>query len=216
LDTLCIQLCNGANECAIYYLQVNVSNTVSDSLLAVLDEVFTLKNEPLAVNILANDLIGGVLGNIGGLVNVEFLSSPSLGTYTYNTSNGQIEYTPDPGKCGVDSFRYRITDGAGRQSTATIKVTISCDKVLVFKGISPNGDGRNDVWHIIGIEQFPNNSVQVFNRWGNLVLDQKGYTNADAWNGQWDGKDLPDGTYFYVIALGGNAGNLSGWLQILR
>jgi gliding motility-associated-like protein len=181
-----------------------------------LDEVFTLKNEPLAVNILANDLIGGVLGNIGGLVNVEFLSSPSLGTYTYNTSNGQIEYTPDPGKCGVDSFRYRITDGAGRQSTATIKVTISCDKVLVFKGISPNGDGRNDVWHIIGIEQFPNNSVQVFNRWGNLVLDQKGYTNADAWNGQWDGKDLPDGTYFYVIALGGNAGNLSGWLQILR
>jgi gliding motility-associated-like protein len=61
-----------------------------------------------------------------------------------------------------------------------------CDHILVFKGLSPNGDGRKDTWSILGIEQFPNNSVQVFNRWGNL------------------------------IELGGNAGNLSGWLQILR
>ena len=58
--------------------------------------------------------------------------------------------------------------------------------------------------------------VQVFNRWGNLVFEQKGYTNADAWNGQWNGKDLPDGTYFYLIELGGNAAGINGWLQILR
>jgi gliding motility-associated-like protein len=107
-------------------------------------------------------------------------------------------------------------DGAGQQSSATIKITISCDKVLVFKGISPNDDGRNDTWTILGIEQFPNNQVQVFNRWGNQIFEQKGYSNASAWNGQWNGKDLPDGTYFYRIDLGGNAGNLSGWVEILR
>ena len=90
------------------------------------------------------------------------------------------------------------------------------DSVLtVFKGISPNGDGRNDTWSIPGIEQFPNNTVQVFNRWGNLVFEQKGYSNADPWEGQWNGKDLPDGTYFYRIELGGDAEILSGWLQIL-
>lgn len=215
-DTLCIQLCNGFGECADYILLINVVNTPSDSLLAVPDVVFTLKNEPLDFNIIANDIVGGLVGNLSGLVNVEFLSDPTLGSFFYNPSNGLLTYTPDQGKCGADSFTYRITDGAGQQSSARIKATISCDKVLVFKGISPNNDGRNDTWHIVGIEQFPDNTVQVFNRWGNLVFEQKSYTNGSAWNGQWNGKDLPDGTYFYLIELGVEGGKLSGWLQILR
>lgn len=215
-DTLCVQLCNGNGECANYILQVSVSGAPSDSLLAVPDVVFTLKDEVLDFNIIANDIVGGILGNLGGLVNVEFLTNPVLGTFSYNSSNGTVSYTPEQGACGVDSFSYRITDGAGRQSVATIRVTISCDKILVFKGISPNGDGRNDTWHILGIEQFPDNEVQVFNRWGNLVFEQRGYTNAHAWNGQWNGKELPDGTYFYVLDLGGSAGKLSGWVEVLR
>lgn len=215
-DTLCIQLCNNAGECANYILQVNVTGTPTDSLLAVPDVVFTLKNESLDFDIIDNDIVGGIVGNLGGLSDVQFLSAPSLGTFTYNAANGVVSYTPNSGVCGVDSFSYRITDGFGEESVASIKVTISCDKILVFKGISPNGDGRNDTWQILGIEQFPDNAVQVFNRWGNLVFEQTGYTNTDAWNGQWNGKDLPDGTYFYLIELGGNGGRLSGWLQVLR
>ncbi|MFN0175015.1 MAG: gliding motility-associated C-terminal domain-containing protein [Saprospiraceae bacterium] len=215
-DTLCVQLCNDENECADYILLINVTGTPSDSLLAVPDVVFTLKNEALDINIIANDIIGGIMGNLNGLANVEFLSNPTLGSFNYNPSTGIITYEPDQGKCGVDSFSYRITNAAGQQSSTTIRVTISCDKILVFKGISPNGDGRNDTWHILGIEQFPDNTVQVFNRWGNLVFEQKGYTNAEAWNGQWNGKDLPDGTYFYLVELDGNAEKLNGWLQILR
>ena len=215
-DTLCIQLCNALGECANYILLVNVSSTPSDSLLAVPDIVFTLKNESVDFNIIANDIIGGITGNLGGLANVEFLNNPSLGSFTYSASNGLLSFTPDQGKCGVDSFTYRITDGTGQQSITTIIITISCDKILVFKGISPNDDGRNDTWSILGIEQFPDNVVQVFNRWGNLVFEQNGYGNSAAWNGQWNGKDLPDGTYFYLIELGGNAGRLSGWVQLLR
>ncbi len=86
----------------------------------------------------------------------------------------------------------------------------------VYQGISPNGDGKNDVWLIPGIEQYPNNVVQIFNRWGNLVYEQKGYTNNDPWTGQWNGKELPDGTYFYLIELGNNAGRLSGWVVVQR
>ncbi|MBK6994973.1 MAG: gliding motility-associated C-terminal domain-containing protein [Lewinellaceae bacterium] len=195
---------------------INVTGTPSDSLLAVPDVVFTLKNEILDFSIIANDIVDGIVGNLSGLANVEFLSNPTLGSFSYNPSTGIITYEPDQGKCGVDSFSYRITNGAGQQSSTTVRVTISCDKILVFKGISPNDDGRNDTWHILGIEQFPDNTVQVFNRWGNLVFQQNGYSNAEAWNGQWNGKDLPDGTYFYLVELGGSAEKLSGWLQILR
>ena len=215
-DTLCIQLCNAGGQCADFILLVTVSGTPSDSLLAVPDALFTIKNEPVDFSIITNDIVGGITGNLAGLTNVEFLTDPLLGSYTYNAANGTLTYNPDQDKCGVDSFTYRITDGAGQQSTTTIKATISCDKILVFKGISPNDDGRNDTWHIIGIEQFPDNSVQIFNRWGNLVFEQKGYTNAAAWNGQWNGKDLPDGTYFYLVELDGKTERLSGWLEILR
>lgn len=216
LDTLCIQLCNADVECANYILLVQVSGTPSDSLLAVTDEAFTLKDESIDLNILANDLIGGIAGNISGLSNVVFLSDPVLGAYTYNAATGVLSYTPEAGKCGADSMRYRITDLNGKTSEATIKINIVCDKILIFNGISPNGDGRNDTWTLLGIEQFPNNTVQVYNRWGNLVFEQSGYTNAAAWNGQWKGKDLPDGTYFYLIELGDGAGRMSGWLEILR
>jgi gliding motility-associated-like protein len=97
-----------------------------------------------------------------------------------------------------------------------VRVNVICDKLLVYNGISPNGDGKNDTWTIVGIEQFPDNEVRVFNRWGNLVFEQKGYSNLNAWNGVWNGKDLPDGAYFYVIDLGGDADTLSGYLHIMR
>ncbi|MDX1913101.1 MAG: gliding motility-associated C-terminal domain-containing protein [Saprospiraceae bacterium] len=216
MDTICVQVCNDNSACVDVLMPVTVTNTPSDSLLAVRDEVFTIKDEPIEFPIIANDIVGGIPGNLGGLADVEFLSDPFLGNFLYNPLEGAVVYAPENGVCGVDSFRYRITDPSGQQSEATIKITIVCDKILVFNGISPNGDGRNDVWHIVGIEQFPQNEVQVFNRWGNQVYTRKGYTNNDPWNGQWNGKDLPDGPYYYIIDLGGNEERLSGWVEIMR
>ncbi|MCB0663744.1 MAG: gliding motility-associated C-terminal domain-containing protein, partial [Saprospiraceae bacterium] len=57
------------------------------------------------------------------------------------------------------------------------------------------------------------NLVRVYNRWGNLVFEQKGYRGT--WDGTWNERDLPDGTYYYLIDLGD--GQLySGFLQINR
>lgn len=106
----------------------------------------------------------------------------------------------------------------------TLTVWVKCDAgppdpvepVVVYTGISPNGDGANDTWRIEGIEQFPDSEVQVFGRWGNRVFYQKGYNNQNGWDGRWEGQDLPDGTYFYRIDLGNGAPPLSGYLQINR
>ncbi len=216
LDTLCLQLCNAANQCATYTIYVTVTNAASDSLLAVPDPVFTLVDTDVEISIIDNDIVNGILGNRPGLTAIDFLTQPSFGVFGYNPLTGVLTYSPNIGACGVDSFTYRITNAQGKQSTATISITVVCDKVLVFNGISPNGDGKNDVWHIVGIEQYPDNVVRVFNRWGNQVFEEKGYTNTRAWDGSWNGKLLPDGTYFYVLNLGGAAGKLEGYLQILR
>ncbi|MCK5367253.1 MAG: gliding motility-associated C-terminal domain-containing protein, partial [Cyclobacteriaceae bacterium] len=97
-----------------------------------------------------------------------------------------------------------------------------CD-VIVPKGISPNGDGDNDEWFIKGIEQYADNNVKVFNRWGNLVYERVGYNNAEAvWIGQSEGamtlggNEVTDGTYFYVIELGEGMKPLSGYVIVKR
>ena len=101
-------------------------------------------------------------------------------------------------------------------SEALVRIKVSCERILVFNGISPNDDGANDTWTIAGIEQYPDNTVRVFNRWGNLVFERQGYSNNDPWAARWNDRDLPDGTYFYLIELGGDAGKVSGYLQVLR
>ena len=92
--------------------------------------------------------------------------------------------------------------------------------VIIPKGFSPNGDGINDTWVINGIERFPNNEIQLFNKWGNRVFYAKGYQN------NWDGisnakfvlnskKRLPAGAYLYIIDLKDNSlSPLKGWIYI--
>jgi gliding motility-associated-like protein len=215
-DTLCLQLCNASGQCANFIVHVAVNGAPSDSLLAVPDKMYTLVNTDVEIPIFSNDIINGITGNRFALAAVDFLSQPSLGTIGYNPLSGLVIYSPNLGACGVDSFSYRITDSLGQQSITTVTIVIACDKVLIFNGISPNGDGKNDTWQILGIEQYPGNEVRVFNRWGNQVFEQKAYTNTNAWDGTWNGKYLPDGTYFYILDLGGDQGKKEGYLQLMR
>lgn len=87
------------------------------------------------------------------------------------------------------------------------------DTLEVFNGFSPNGDGKNDVFTIKNIEKFPDNKLYIFNRWGNRVYFEEKYLNT--WEGTWENKPLPDGTYFYIIE-DGKGKTYSGYLVIYR
>lgn len=69
--------------------------------------------------------------------------------------------------------------------------------IHVYNALTPNGDGKNETLYAENIELYPNNTLEVYNRWGNLVYDANGYRN------EWNGGDLPDGTYFYVLKIDG-------------
>lgn len=99
----------------------------------------------------------------------------------------------------------------------------SNDCLTIYTGISPNGDGLNEVWEIKGIESYPNNKVQIFDRWGNIVFEKNSYNNKleNAWKGNSNrglskGQDLPDGTYYYEINIDGLEKPLSGFVIINR
>lgn len=216
-DTLCLQICNGDGDCVTTGVLVIVSAAPQDTVTqANPDQIATVKNTPVVITLLANDIVENALGNLAGLAEFVIVTQPQLGQAVYDPGTGTVTYTPADDTCGADFFIYQITDSRGVSSTARVDVTIVCDELLIFNGFSPNGDNVNDAWRILGIDDYPGNTVQVFNRWGNLVFEQTGYTNQNAWDGRWNGKDLPDGTYYYLIDLGDNKKPLSGYLQLMR
>ena len=79
---------------------------------------------------------------------------------------------------------------------------------------TPNGDGTNDYWIIRGLDLYPKVQVFVFNRWGEQLFYSQGYGHP--WNGFYNGKPLPMGTYYYLIKLNGqNQKPLTGPLTLL-
>ena len=65
--------------------------------------------------------------------------------------------------------------------------------------LPPNGDGINDTWVIEGIQNYPANKVNIFDKWGDLVFERSNYNND--WGGNGKSGLLPDGTYYYLVKL---------------
>ena len=133
---------------------------------------------------------------------VEIIYGGNLGTI----EGDHILFDIPDNECGIDSVIYVIMDQYGATDTATVYVQVDCNPtVFVPEGFSPNGDGVNDVLHILGLLEYPQNELFIFNRWGHKVFERKDYKN------DWDGRSeaamtigetlLPRGTYYYVLDL---------------
>jgi gliding motility-associated-like protein len=93
----------------------------------------------------------------------------------------------------------------------SLPVSVDAINCVIQKGISVNGDGKNDTFDLTG---FNVKNLSIFNRYGEKVYSYKNYTNQ--WGGQSDnGDELPDGTYYYVINRD-NGETKTGWIYINR
>ncbi|WP_139923467.1 gliding motility-associated C-terminal domain-containing protein [Hymenobacter sp. DG01] len=111
---------------------------------------------------------------------------------------------------------YTLSAGAGGCADSD-QVTITVRPAIrIPNAFTPNSDGRDDTWQIENIEQFPDNTVTVFNRWGNQIFSATNYSRANEWRGDINGKPAPVGTYYYVVVTKGPLGkSYSGSITIL-
>jgi gliding motility-associated-like protein len=101
--------------------------------------------------------------------------------------------------------------------TVTVDERFSEDGPFIPSGISPNGDGVNDFWYIRWLYRFPENEVSILNRWGDAVYKTDNYQND--WYGTWNGKTLPEGTYYYILRIlenGEQTQNYTGPITIIE
>jgi gliding motility-associated-like protein len=122
----------------------------------------------------------------------ENLTSPlsSGNTLTVSTQQNSIYYaTQTINTCESPPSAFQIS-------------VIACE-IAIPSAFTPNNDQENDVWELVNLDlYYPNNKVKIFNRWGNVLFESKqGKYSENPWDGTYQNKSLPVGSYFYVIDL---------------
>jgi gliding motility-associated-like protein len=159
-----------------------------------------------------------------GTYSVTRLTNPRSGRFDL-FSNGSFTYIPDSAFVGIVTFKYIIcSDSCTRLcDTGEVRILIQPNvdsaktiKIDVPNAITPNDDGKNDALIIDGLDQFGENELMIFNRWGDVLYKSKPYKNE--WRGtNQSGNPLPEGTYYYVLRLNTADGKiLRGDMTILR
>jgi gliding motility-associated-like protein len=183
------------------------------------------RNEPVVIGIRPNPPV-----NAGPDVTIVAGEDVVLnGSSTANVRS--ITWTPTTGMTGPNQFNPTVkpaqtttytltavdnTTGCTGSDNVTVTVIPYCMKVM--NAFTPNGDGINDRWIVTTADVCASNvNVSVFNRYGQLVYNNKNYVNN--WDGTANGKPIPDGTYYYMIKftlISGKVGELKGDVTILR
>ncbi|MBE8719467.1 DUF7507 domain-containing protein, partial [Sphingobacterium pedocola] len=127
--------------------------------------------------------------NADGTINIPASTRP--GTYTYPYTVCEVL---NPSNC----------------STAVATIVIEASNLFIPNVITPNGDGQNDRFEIIGSENYDRVEVTIVNRWGNEIFRNENYDN------NWVGRGLNEGTYYYIIKLykGSKVEQHKGWVLI--
>ncbi len=132
------------------------------------------------------------------------------------TASGGISYTwspadylnfnniPNPTATGMPPGIYVIdvvgVDGNLCSGSDQIQITVEENQTIeAVDLITPNGDGVNDTWVVVFLENFEKvgYTLQIYARGGTLIYETENYTND--WDGTYEGDELPDGTYWYHI-----------------
>jgi gliding motility-associated-like protein len=191
-----------------------VAVTVLDAPVAIDDNFSGDLNVPVNGNIILNDNKGG------NAVTIELLTQPDNGTVTVDV-DGNMIYTPNNNFVGNDQFDYQIclVDCPDLCSEAAVLINISTDVCGVPNVLTVNGDGFNDILEILCLKggDFPDNSLHIFNRWGDEIYIAEPYLND--WGGTYgnDKKELPAGTYFYLFRLDKNASEFeAGYIKVVK
>ncbi|WP_228852773.1 T9SS type B sorting domain-containing protein [Aegicerativicinus sediminis] len=155
---------------------------------------------------------------------IEEIPSPLIETITSDgpaivvemATNGDFEYS-------LNGFNYqlfnRFNEAAGGLYTIYVRELNGCGidtmqhhHFVIPKFFTPNNDGRNDSFNLRGIEYFQSSSVQLFDRYGNLIKTAR--NGPFVWDGTKDSRELPSSDYWYIIIIEGQ--EIKGHVSLRR
>jgi len=152
------------------------------------------------------------------------LKGESVEIKTSLPDNAKVQWLPETGLDNARALRPVATPARTTTYQLKIQTTEGCAmeqlvEIVVIdlkipNGFTPNADGQNDTWELEGIRNYPNCSVEIVNRWGNVVFKSEGYFAE--WDGRYHDQPLPVGVYYYVVYLRESGYKLTGDVNIIR
>ncbi len=115
------------------------------------------------------------------------------------------------------TFTVYAFDKSGKcQASDDVVVKIMRPLKTIPNAFSPNFDGVHDRWVIEELSDYPDCTVEIFNRYGQKVFSSIGYTPDKAWDGRFNGEHVPIGTYYYIINPKHGFNKIAGSVTVLR
>ena len=196
----------------------STTQNVTNQPIAVPDSATTPMNTSIRIAVLDND--------------TPYTASPKIIVFPTNgdafvKEDNTILYRPRVRFIGTDYFVYELcTPSSQSCTTATVTVKVT-HRVVADNAMSANGDDKNDYFHIVGIENYTDNQVTIYNRNGEKVFTISHYDNRQrVFKGVVEGEvslsntaHLPQDTYFYLIEYYDENRQLQrqiGWLYLKR
>jgi gliding motility-associated-like protein len=152
-----------------------------------------------------------------------FVNTVEIGGYWsgvgINASTG--EFLAETAGVGEHEIFYTIDELCGANDSIIIVVIPDIiPDLLIPDVLTPNGDGYNDRWRVQGIQAFDNIEIVIFDRWGDEVFIFTGsgteyHDPSNQWDGIYNGKELPFGTYVYLLVLN-QTESFKGTVTIIR
>ncbi|MEL6356434.1 MAG: gliding motility-associated C-terminal domain-containing protein, partial [Bacteroidota bacterium] len=183
--------------------------------IAVDDNLLIEGNDGVGnINVLTND-------QRTGPVDVTLLGEAPFGELTF--LNGELTFSAGIGVSGQFELDYEICSTTCLdcdQGTITVRVDAAGQQPPIYNAITPNGDGLNEtlIFELLNFspEEFPNNELIIFNRWGDILFEAAPYLND--WDGRTSsGQELPEGTYYYILRLSLGEGDIiRGDITVIR
>lgn len=135
-------------------------------------------------------------------------------TPTSSISNSNIA-NPIARPTDTTTYTVTMTDVYGCQNSDQMTINVNNDyKLLIYNVVTPDDNGSNDTWVVENIDFYPEATVQIFNRWGEVILNTLAYQND--WNGVIGTDQLPDGSYYYIITFPDTDFHYKGTITLLR
>lgn len=197
--------------------QISVIADIEASSDACIDatgrSVFTYNFEITAPDFVVPDTVEVLAG---GSVKID--GKPGTGNLTYRWSPafGLSDATVvNPTVTAEQTTNYMVTAYSDLGCSITKPVVVKVvDQFKIPNTFSPNGDGVNDVWDLKLLSTYEQAKVEIFNRYGQLIFSNVGYSRP--FDGYFEGKPLPIGTYYYIISPRNGRKNITGSLTIIR
>ncbi|MCK9498222.1 MAG: gliding motility-associated C-terminal domain-containing protein, partial [Bacteroidales bacterium] len=171
--------------------------TVVDSQNCDLDTLVVI-NEPKPIEYSFVSVNPSCIGNDDGYIEISIIGGKPPYNISWANQTAASEIITGL-KQGAYMFTFTDNNGCKTEANLVELIDDDLDCLKIPNAFSPNGDGINDTWIIENIEDFPWATIHVFNRWGQLMFEGKG--NSEHWDGTFNGKPVPTGSYLYTVDL---------------